>query len=139
MPLTFFEPKENPGNGNIPFLDDWLKENPKTKQQQFLVREIIKVKSDKGYLITTDDFNCFIWKNQGLTKFLIEALELWVKESEHGYAIYVYLKKPGKPEFTLAADKEEQISWFASKNGYTTMASNAISQGETLVDGNPFL
>lgn len=139
MPLTFFEPKENPGNGDIPFLNEWLEQNPKTKQQQFLVREIIKVKSGKGYLIVTDDFNCFIWKNQSLTKFLIEALETWIKDEQHGYAIYVYLKKPGKPDFTLAADKDQTISWFASKNGFTTTESSAISQEGAVVDGNPFL
>lgn len=139
MALTFFEPKENPGNGELPFLNEWLEQNPKNKKQEFLVREIIKAKSGKGYLVVTDDFCCFIWKNQPLTKLLIEAIEKWVKEPIEGYPIYVFLKKPNKQDFTLAADKSEPITWFASKNGYTTTEVNALSLEETVVDGNPFL
>jgi hypothetical protein len=139
MPLTFFEPKASTGSGDTPFLNEWIEKNPKNKETQFLVKEIKKVTSGKGYLVVCDDFQGFIWSNQKLTKLLIEALEIWINESKDGYALFLILSKPNKPEFTLACDKDIPVTWFASKNGFTTTASDAISHGDAVVDGNPFL
>lgn len=139
MALSFFEPKEKTGNGEKPFLNEWLEQNPKNKKQQFLITEVIRVKSGKGYLIVTDDFSCFIWKNQALSKMFVEALEIWVNEQDKGYACYVYLKNPQKQDFTIAADKDQEVTWFSSKNGFTTTEQDALSQGSVVVDGNPFL
>lgn len=139
MALSFFEPKQDTGSGDTPFLNEWLENHPNNKKQQFLVREVIRVKSGKGYLVTTDDFSCFIWKNQALTKLLIEALEIWVNEPDKGYAVYVYLKNPKKSDFTLGADKDEPVTWFNSKNGYTTTESGLASPDSVVEGGNPFL
>lgn len=139
MALTFFEPKQDSGNGDTPFLNEWLEQHPKNKKQTFLVKELIKVKSGKGYLVVTDDFTCFIWKNQALTKLLIEALEIWVNEAKHGYAVYVYLKNPNKQDFTLASDKDEPVTWFNSKNGFTTTELPPDLATDSETGKNPFL
>lgn len=139
MALTFFEPKKSTGSGDTPFLNDWLADNPKNKEKQFLVREIIKAQSGKGYRIVCDNFQGFIWSNAKMTKLLIEALEIWINEQEHGYALFLVLEKPNKPDFTLACDKEIPVSWFTAKNGFTTTESDATSLEGTLTDGNPFL
>lgn len=139
MALTFFEPKENTGNGETLFLNEWIEKNPKNKKQQFLVKEIIRVKSGKGYLVVTDEFSCFIWKNQALTKLLMEALEVWTNNPQTGYALYVYLPSPTKNDFTMASDKEEVTTWFVSKNGYTTLELDAISREGDQSGDNPFL
>lgn len=140
MALTFFEPKENPGNGEKPFLNEWLENNPKNKKKEFLITEIIRVKSGKGYLLVTDDFTCFLWKNQALTKLFIEALDFWVNNSNVGYCCYVVLRNPSKQDFTVAADKEQETTWFNLKNGYTTSEENANLTEERIdTGGNPFL
>ena len=140
MALTFFEPKESAGNGDTPFLNEWLESNPKNKQDTFLVREILRVQSGKGYRVVCDSFQAFIWNNAKITKLLLEALEIWINDRENGYALYVVLNKPTKPEFSLACDKDEHVSWFSSKNGYTTTESSALSKGESIVEKeNPFL
>lgn len=139
MALTFFEPKENPGNGDLPFLNEFLEQNPKNKTQQFLVKEIVRVKSGKGYLVITEDFSCFLWKNQALSKMLMEALEHWVNNPDSGYCLYVFLKDPKKQDFTMASDKEQPTTWFASKNGYTTMGEDASLVEENQNGGNPFM
>lgn len=139
MALSFFEPKEQSGNGEKPFLNEWLEANPKNKKQQFLITEVIRVKSGKGYLVITDEFSCFIWKNQALSKAFISALEFWTENPDKGYPCYVFLKNPTKQEFTLAADKDQETTWFVSKNGFTTTESDANSQDSVVEDGNPFL
>lgn len=139
MALQFFEPKKNTGSGDTPFLNDWIKDNPKNKETTFLVKEIVKAQSNKGYRIVCDDFQGFIWLNAKLTKLLVEALEVWIKERENGYALFLVMADPKKPDFTLACDKEIPVTWFASKNGYTTMESNADSQVDLPEGTNPFL
>lgn len=139
MALKFFEPEESNGNGSLDFLNDWLVENPKNKQKEFLITEVKRVQSNKGFIVSTEKFNVFMWKNAKLTKMLIEALEHYVNESKFGYELYVVLKSPTKADFSIAANDETKISWFTSKNGYTTSEDNASSQEEVVTTGNPLI
>lgn len=139
MALKFFEPEESNGTGSLDFLNDWLVENPKNKKTEFLITEVKRVQSNKGFICSTTDFNVFMWKNAKLTKMLIEALDHYVNESKYGFALYVVLKKPNKPEFSIAANDETKITWFTSKNGYTTSEENAISQEEVDTTINPLI
>lgn len=139
MALKFFEPEETNSNGSLDFLNDWLVENPKNKQTEFLITEVKRVQSNKGFIVSTEKFNVFMWKNAKLTKMLIEALDHYINESKFGYELYVVLKKPTKAEFSIAANDETKITWFASKNGYTTSEENAISQNEVEIIGNPLI
>lgn len=139
MALKFFEPEESNGTGSLEFLNDWLKENPKNKQKEFLITEIKRVQSNKGFLISTTHFNVFAWKNAKLTKMLIEALDHYVNTSKYGYELYIVLKSPTKPDYSIAADEETRITWFTSKNGYTTSEQNATSLEEVDSDINPLI
>lgn len=139
MALKFFELEESNGNGALDFLNDWLVENPKNKQTEFLITEVKRVQSNKGFIVSTEKFNVFMWKNAKLTKMLIEALDHYVNESKFGYELYVVLKKPTKADFSIAANDESRITWFTSKNGYTTSEENATSQDEVVTTGNPLI
>lgn len=139
MALKFFEPEDNNGTGSLEFLNDWLIENPKNKQKEFLITEIKRVQSNKGFLISTTHFNVFAWKNAKLTKMLIEALDHYVNVSRFGYELYVVLKTPTKADYSIAADEETKITWFSSKNGYTTSEQNATSQEIADTDINPLI
>lgn len=139
MALTFLDDgKSNSGSGQKEFLNDWLKSNPKNKQIQHLVSEVRLVNSNKGYLIETDNFLAFIWKNAKVTSQLIEALEYWVSTPDTGYALYLVQDKPNSPNFKLATDKEEPFTWYSKKNGYSTIGEDLDSDTAGM-DGNPFI
>lgn len=139
MALKFFEPEEVNSNGSLDFLNDWLVENPKNKQREFLITEVKRVQSNKGFIVSTEKFNVFMWKNAKLTKMLIEALDHYINESKYGFELYVVLKSPTKADFSIAANDETKITWFSSKNGYTTSEENAISREEVVTTGNPLI
>lgn len=139
MPLKFFEPEESNSNGSLDFLNDWLVENPKNKQKEFLITEVKRVQSNKGFIVSTEKFNVFMWKNAKLTKMLVEALDHYINQSKFGFELYVVLKSPTKAEFSIAANDESRITWFSSKNGYTTSGENATSLEEVVTTGNPLI
>lgn len=139
MALTFLnDDSENVSSGEKLFLNDWTKENPKNKKVQHLVTEVRLVQSNKGYLIETDYFLAFIWKNAKVTKQLIEALEHWVNNPDTGYALYLIQDKPTSSNFKLATDKEEPFTWYAKKNGFSTIQVDS-SLDITETGGNPFI
>lgn len=135
MALTFFEDTSSTA-GELPFLNEFIKKAKNLKTQQYEVKEIKKTRKDKGYLVITDRFSCYIWKNAKEAGQLIEALDLYINGGK-GYAIFVYLPDPKKDDFKLAVDFEQERTWYAGKNGYTTTLELASI---TTVDGtNPFL
>lgn len=139
MAITFFDDSSNTGNqGNKPFLNEWLEENKNNKKTEFFIQEFKAVKSGKGYLVVTEEFNCFIWKNAKETKLLIEALQTYVTEPNLGRSLYVILKNPKKGEFNLGGDMALPMTWNAMGNGFTTLVNHASSQTEE-TSGNPFI
>lgn len=139
MAIMFFHDESNSRNqGNKLFLNEWLEENKNNKATQFFIQEFKKVKSGKGYLVVTEDFNCFIWNNAKETKLLLEALQAYVKEPNLGRTLYVVLKNPKKGEFNLGCDMALPMTWHAMGNGYTTLLDHVSSQTDES-SGNPFL
>lgn len=139
MALVFLnDDSDNVTSGQKLFLNDWIEQNPKNKKTQHLVSEVKLVQSNKGYLIETDYFLAFIWKNAKVTKQLIEALEHWVNTPDTGYALYLIQDKPTSSSFKLATDKEEPFTWYAKKNGYSTIQGDS-NLDTTETDGNPFI
>lgn len=139
MALKFFDTESDNGTGSLEFLNDWLVENPKNKKTQFLITEIKRVQSGKGYIVSTTDFNVFAWKNAKITKMLLEALDAYVNKLKWGYELYIVLKSPTKADYMIAADEETKITWFSIKNGYTTSELSAISQEEVDTENNPLI
>lgn len=137
MSLTFFEAKEDNGNGELLFLNEWLEQNPKPKNKEFAVIECKASKSKKGFMLITSDFQVWLWKKQKLTQQLLEAFDVWVnKEPDSGFKLVVVIDLSAKDKYRVAVDKEVKVTWFAMGNGYTTLDGNAYSE-ET--DLNPFL
>lgn len=119
MALKFFDSESN-SNGSLSFLKDWLEENPKNKETVFLVTEITRVQSGKGYLIKTNKFAVFAWAKSKTAKNLVEALDYYCSNPQSGYCLMVVLAKPNEDNYQLAVDDEKPTTWFSSKNGYTT-------------------
>jgi len=136
MTLKFFD-EVTPTSGTVPFLDEFVKKAKNLKQQKYPVSEIRRVRSDKGYLVITEKFSCFLWKNAKNTKQLIEALNFYI-ESGKGYEVVVFLPDTKKADFKMAVDFDVEVTWFTSKNGFTTTPVESVSQ-DINPDKNPFL
>ena len=136
MALKFFD-EVTPISGTVPFIDEFVKKAKNLKQQQYPVNEIRRVRSDKGYLVITEKFSCFLWKNAKNTKQLIEALNFYI-ESGKGYEVVVFLPDTKKADFRMAVDFDVEVTWFTSKNGFTTTPVESVSQ-DINPDKNPFL
>jgi hypothetical protein len=136
MALKFFD--ETPSNsGSLPFLDEFVKKAKNLKQKEYPVNEIRRVKSDKGYLVITEKFSCFLWKNAKETRQLLEALQFYI-ESGKGYQVVVFLPDVKKADFKMAVDFDVEVTWFTSKNGFTTTQEESASR-DINPDKNPFL
>ena len=136
MALKFFD-EVTPTSGTVPFIDEFVKKAKNLKQQQYPVNEIRRVRSDKGYLVITEKFSCFLWKNAKNTKQLIEALNFYI-ESGKGYEVVVFLPDTKKADFRMAVDFDVEVTWFTSKNGFTTTQVESASR-DIDPDKNPFL
>lgn len=136
MALNFFEDSTS-SNGSLDFVNDYLEENPKEHGKIFEVTEFKLASSGKGYLLYTDKFMCFLFKNAKLTKQVIEALEYYCSQP-NGYAFFVQLDKGHKQKFKLAVDPEEPRTWFNSKNGFTQQSIDT-GEGVEIPQSNPFL
>lgn len=137
MALKFFDDESNNGNGNLEFLNNWIEKNPKNKQKEFVIDEVVRTKSGRGYLVKTDKFAVFLFKNSKIANQLIEALDTYVNELNYGWELLVYLPKPNKADYKIACNDEKQVTWFTSKNGFTT--SEDLYSLQTSEDTNPFL
>ena len=137
MAITFFNTESKSTGTSLPFLNDWIEENQKNKQQNFTIEEIIKVKSGKGYLVKTTVFSIFLWKNSVTAKQLVEALDVYVNKQEYGYPLFIHLQNPKKKEYMIGCDTEVKISWYATKNGYSTTEDIVTNPSSTTE--NPFL
>lgn len=136
MPLEFFD-KEPSTNGNLEFAADYLKANPRENGKVYEVHEFKITSSGNGYLLYTDKFMGFLFKNAKVTKQVIEALEYYSKQP-NGYGFFAQLDAKAKNGFRLGVDSDEPRTWFSSKNGYT---QQDIDTGELEQDknSNPFL
>lgn len=134
MAVTFFE-AESIGSGSLPFPDEYLEKNPKENGKIFTITEFSLVKSGKGYLFKTDVFCGFLWRKQKTTNQVVEALEYYCSQP-YGFALVCKLDKDVKGFCVLGVDTEQQTSWYALGNGYTTQEQLSSSQEQ---GGNPFI
>ena len=135
MKLQFFD--EINESNDIEFINDWMEANPKIKNKNYRVDIFQKVRSGKGYLLKTEEFMLFLFKNSSMCKHIITALETYVKNSEGGYPIYCHVANASKKQYALAADKDERVTYFNTGNGYTVSKEYADSLNTTAT--NPFL
>ena len=117
MNLEFFTEKESV-QVDYPFLDEYIENHPKVKKGTDKVHVLSKVKSGKGYLLTTDNYLCFIWMKAKETRLLLEAIEYWIKNGS-GREIYVVWEAKNKGKFLLAADKDSSCLWYGDAKKYT--------------------
>jgi hypothetical protein len=97
---------------NLPFLNQYLegKDLGKMDGQTFLVDSVLTVKSGKGYILTTQFFSIFIWKNSRTTDYLLTSL-LTKVEDEQPLGIAIQINPRAKDNYALCLDFEEGYYW----------------------------
>jgi len=137
MTITFFEDEYLAQNDND-FYGDWIKLDTTKKlkgKTGYAVREIIRAKSGKGYLLCTDSFNVWLWKKSKIANQIIEALEIYTTKG--GYSIVVVPVNNKQDGYKIGVDKQETVLWYTNGKKYSIQP---IPEEEIEVEGvNPFL
>lgn len=135
MARLFFEEDTNSSPGEKLFATEYLAKNKKELGKHFTIQEITLAKSNKGYMLHTDYFVCWLWKNSKLTKMLLEALREYV-ETGKGYYLFVELTNANKDCFSIGMDSEISSKWYDMGNDCYSSTPRSTSSTES---ENPFL
>lgn len=135
--LQFFESESV--SLDIPFLNDYLKE-PRNRNADGTVHdvtEIIYASSGKGYVVKTESFMCFLWKNSKVTKQILEALNFYWEQG-NGYVFVVRIEVKNKNLFSLGVDFERTSYWQKKQESFFN-TSNLVEDTPLMDNANPFL
>jgi len=115
MAIQFFSFEESSSSAERLFVEDYVKQFPLEVGTTHLVESVRLTKKGTGYLLETEKFLIFLFKNKPLTKQLIGGLDLY-ERSGNGYKLYCQLM--GKsPYFQLGFDSEEPCYWILLEQG----------------------
>lgn len=138
MALTFFDSEESTPQGDIPFVEDYLKSNPEEVGNLFCVEEVIRTRKGNGYLFKTSQFLVFMWNRNKTLGLILEALKVYV-DGMHGYKIVFQLIDKA-PYYRVACDPDQPTTWFGGNGRFTVRElpiSGSVVEEEAV--GNPFL
>lgn len=96
-------------NGELPWLKDYLIASPSINGTVFVVNTVHL--GQKGVLIVTTHFKCFLFKSNPYYNFLKEALEVWVKKGIPVAALVWMVKKDSKTLGVLGIEDSLESSW----------------------------
>jgi hypothetical protein len=93
---------------------------------------------DSGLMVITPCFKAFIHEGSQLHEFLVEALEVFLKQDKRTIDLMVVmLKKKGKIE-VMTDDEVKSAHWHKTENKYVQVPQGKMQEEETS-DVNPFL
>lgn len=122
--VSFSDDSSEGTGSNRPFLEEYLEETVVKFPLISLVEEVYLSKSGKGYVVRSEEFSIFLWKNNKLSKMLIEALKHYISQGEgNTLAIRVNGLKENKktkettPDYELIANKNKIIPWYMDNAG----------------------
>lgn len=98
------------------WLNDWVVSNKKLCGNPYRIEKIVLSKKGNGYLIETEAFCHFIWKNNKVTAMFMEAVSFYAEKGE-GPAFVVVPRADGKGDLGM----DDEISCFFSQKagGYS--------------------
>jgi len=135
--LTFFEETES-SSSEILFYGDWASSQKKLPKEPFLIESIKKTKKGKGYMVHTSAFVCFLYKNNKLTKMLMEAIETFCANGT-GNSLYIVPISKEKDGFKIAADKTTPCNWYSNQKEYSVFPLMDLPDEYDIGQGNPFV
>lgn len=92
------------------WLNDWVESNKSNCGKPYRIEKIVLSKKGNGYLLETEAFCHFIWKNNSTTKSFIEAVSFYAEKLE-GPAFVVVPQRDGTGILGL----DDEVSCFFSK------------------------
>jgi len=116
--IEFFNPiTERAESEDLPWLKDWVKG---TKEHDIDNEVITVYPGDKGLLMLTGVYKCFVFRNNSIHNYLIEALEHWVKTGSSVSPLVIVSNIKGRASYGLNHDKPV-VKWIESDGSYTSV------------------
>ena len=110
---------ESDSDNDKPWLNEYLDLNPKTKDGLIFLVSSIKA-TKKGYILFTDEFNCFIWRNSKPGKALQDGLSDSVQTPSYPQlAIMLKIKLTAKFTTGFLDDTMAEYQWDAENSVFT--------------------
>jgi hypothetical protein len=100
--------------GSLPFLEAALLAGKAKLDLSYEVLEVSETRKRSGYLIKTDVFQAFVWKNSPACTALLATLD-YLLDADPSYALYLELTKSNTDGFTMWMDTEEARLWSKGK------------------------
>ncbi len=138
MAITFFQYDES--SSSLEFLSDYFEDHPEIEGQDFEILAISPVKSGKGYLLTTPEFQVFYFKKEKIILQLLQALEHYCGNG-YGPKVICRVDSTIKSLHLLGIDEDNRREWMFSQGKYSIVGGPGISPKKALPsDGsNPFI
>lgn len=137
MALKRLVEEDTETSGKLPYVDEYVADNPDKIDIAELVEELVK--RPKGWLIKTKVFIGFIFHGDKQGAYLSEALTSWYARTAIAYPLYAIPTDKGKT--VLAVDDEmAPVNWNKDGNVYKVI-SKKKSKGTGLKEkkSNPLL
>lgn len=137
MSLRFIEVPSPESDGELPWLKDYLStlgENPSVCYEVRLLNY-----GQKGVLITTEYFKCFLFKSHPYYAYTLEAVQVWASEKKPVCPLVVVPDSKDRTGFKLAIEDEAETIWV--KTGEATYKTNVGSPSisSPMKGSNPLL
>lgn len=124
-------------SGKLPYVDEYVTDNPDKIDVAELVEELVK--RPKGWLIKTKVFIGFVFHGDKQGAYLSEALSSWYARTAVAYPLYAIPTEQGKT--VLAVDDEmSPVNWSKDGNVYKVVTKKKkTGSGLKEKNSNPLL
>ncbi len=126
MPFYPLIDESQESNEDLPWLNEYLETNPKTKEGLIYLAHTVKA-SKKGYIITTPNFNTWVWRTSKAAIALASGLTESVQsESYPQLAVMIKLKTKDKFVIGFLDDSMAHYHWNSESSSYALSAQSSL-------------
>jgi len=111
---------------DLPWLNEYLELNPKTKDGLFYLVSSVKA-TKKGYILFTPNFNCFVWRNSKPGTALQTGLNDSTQVDNYPQlAVMIKLKLTNKFVIGFLDDTMSEYQWNAETSVFTIASQKSL-------------
>lgn len=129
--------EQNASNGEVPWVKDFLASN--TEMEGSIVPVDSVSFGNKGALIVTEFFKCFLFKSLKMHNFLFEALNVWVNEKKPVHCLVIKLDSATSLGFSVGIEDQVEASWNSPKLNIFVRNTGSPVLVSTQNETNPLL
>lgn len=137
MAFRVIELPELSGDGEIPWLTELLKAEPRYNGKMFQVTTVAF--STKGVMVVTKHFKAFLFKSNPYYDFLWEACTVWVENNLPTHALMALVTESSKAKFTLGVEDSLESHWVKKSETLFKLKSDLQDFSSTQTVKNPLL